>query len=118
MRGCWGFVGEAQTLDGPEPFNRELLDALAEVMDSQFATYYEFDRLQRTQYGYVNCSLEARYASPVPTEGRRLPEEANVNVAADQVWLWSDSSIDRPDGGSRASLLRRLRDSRLRVDCV
>ncbi len=88
------FVAEAQTLDGPEPFNRELLDALAEVMDSQFATYYEFDRLQRTQYGFVNCSLEARYASPVPTEGRRLPEQADVDVAADQVRLWSDT-IDR-----------------------
>jgi hypothetical protein len=57
------FVGDAHTVGGSEPFTTELLDRLAETMQSEFATYYEFDL--RTPGApplvAVRCSLARLY---------------------------------------------------------
>jgi len=69
-----GFVGDAHTLDGPEPFTTELLDRLGDVMRCEFATYYRLDVHDGTTAGYVACSLESSYPSlrapgePSPTD--------------------------------------------------
>ena len=93
-----GFVGEAQALDSSEPFSTELLDRLGDVVDSEFATYYEVDAFRRVHYGYVNCSLETRYlaALELTTEWHqvRVSGYAELDVSPNDVGLWSDT-IDR-----------------------
>ncbi|HYK06951.1 MAG TPA: helix-turn-helix transcriptional regulator [Gaiellaceae bacterium] len=87
------FLGDAKSLDGPDPFTPELLDRLGSTLASEFATFYTFDGFDRSQRDYVACSLEARYAVPLDEEWHRAPRYARVGP--DDVRLWSDM-LDRP----------------------
>ena len=60
-----GFLGDAHAIDGPEAFTTELLDRLAGLMQSEFATFYRRDAAHEVAYAYVPCSYELRYP-PVP----------------------------------------------------
>jgi DNA-binding CsgD family transcriptional regulator len=89
------FVGDAQTVDGPAPFTTELLDRLAETMESDFATYHEFDALARTRYAWVLCSREAwdpERPEPSPSGIGLHP----FDRAPGPVFMWSDELEREP----------------------
>ena len=52
------FLEEAQTVEGPVPFTREVLDRLKELVGCTYATYAETDRAARTVHRYVTCSAD------------------------------------------------------------
>lgn len=52
------FLGDAQSIQGPAPFTRELLDRMARIVDCEYATYNEFDLARRTVISYIPCSAE------------------------------------------------------------
>lgn len=94
------FVAEAQASEGPEPFTTDLLDRLAAITESEFATYAEdvgrgplessWERLDGDWFSYVHCSYAARFLPYPPWEpsgfAARYPGE---------VVTWSDH-LDRP----------------------
>jgi DNA-binding CsgD family transcriptional regulator len=84
------FVGDAHTLDGPEPFTTELLDRLAETMHSEFATYYEFDlRTPGVPLLAVRCSRARHYQIPQwPYRPSDVPDWAVRPPGV--VFAWSD----------------------------
>jgi DNA-binding NarL/FixJ family response regulator len=86
------FLGDAEHLDGPDPFTTELLDRLGATVASEFATFYTFDVFERVQRDYVACSLEGHYVATLPEEWRYVPEYAEVGLQ--RVGLWSDT-LDR-----------------------
>jgi DNA-binding CsgD family transcriptional regulator len=86
------FLGDAESLDGPEPFTTELLDRLGSTLASEFATYYTFDAADRVPRDYVACSLEAQYVASLPEEWRYVPIYAQAGLNG--VGLWSDT-LDR-----------------------
>ena len=87
-RNLLAFLGDAESLDGPDPFTPELLDRLGSTLASEFATFYTFDGFDRSLRAYVACSLEARYAVPLDEEWHRASKYARVGP--DDVRLWSD----------------------------
>ena len=74
------FLGDAESLNGPDPFTCELLDRLGSTLASEFATFYTFDGFDRSLRDYVACSLEARYAVPLDEEWHRAPRYARVGA--------------------------------------
>lgn len=86
-----GFIGDAQAVQGPEPFTTELLDRLAEVMDCEFASFYRVDVSRRFAYDHVVCSNEARDARAVAFRRRELRDGApSLQLASGEVRMWSD----------------------------
>ncbi len=53
-----GFLGDAQSIQGPAPFTGELLDGMARIFDCEYATYNELDFERCTVISYVPCSAE------------------------------------------------------------
>jgi DNA-binding CsgD family transcriptional regulator len=86
------FVGDAHTVDSTEPFTTELLDRLAEAMQSEFATYLEFDVEFPTAPPSVTvtCSGSQRYTLPPwPHRSESPAPEWAVRPPGDVI-LWSD----------------------------
>jgi DNA-binding CsgD family transcriptional regulator len=84
------FVGDAQTVDGPEPFTTELLDRLAEVMGTEFATYQELDL--RTRLGYeVMCSRERQHPKRVAFTPERAADSMDRRLPPGRVVTWSET---------------------------
>jgi DNA-binding CsgD family transcriptional regulator len=50
---------ETQTVEGPVPFTREVLDRLKGVVGCTYATYSETDQAARTVHRYVTCSADS-----------------------------------------------------------
>jgi DNA-binding CsgD family transcriptional regulator len=83
------FVADAQSVDGSEPFTTELLDRLASVMESGFATYAEYNPIDHKAYAYVPCSNEKRYQPSSRDDwGKEITPLGDLR-------MWSDH-IDRP----------------------
>ncbi len=89
------FVGEAQSVGGPDPFTTELLDGLAAVMRCEFASYYRLDFLRSLQYDCVACSYEADLAV---TAADSWASDSNRGRGANPAWRnpsfigkWSDA---------------------------
>jgi hypothetical protein len=73
------FVGDAHTVDGQESFTTELLDRLADAMQSEFATYFEFDAESPAAHPLVTvtCSREKQYVTwPWPHRPPSVPQFA------------------------------------------
>src|SRR5262245_702998 len=89
------FVGDAHTVDGPEPFTTELLDRLGEAMRSEFATYFEFDAESPAAQPLVVVitSRETKYGiQPWPHRPPEVPHWAVRPLG--EVRFWSDD-LDR-----------------------
>jgi DNA-binding CsgD family transcriptional regulator len=86
------FVGDAHTVGGPEPFTTELLDRLAQAMQSEFATYLEFDVESPTAHPAVTvvCSRSQRYTLPPWPHRRESPAPEWAVRPPGDVVLWSD----------------------------
>jgi DNA-binding CsgD family transcriptional regulator len=82
-------VADAQAIEGPEPFTTDLLDRLAAITESDFATYAE-DVGRGPVFSHVHCSYAQRFLPFPPWEpsgfAARYPGE---------VVTWSDH-LDRP----------------------
>jgi DNA-binding CsgD family transcriptional regulator len=61
---------EAQTVEGPVPFTREVLDRLKGVVGCMYATYEETDQAARTVRRYVTCSAESDWIPDSPASDR------------------------------------------------
>jgi DNA-binding CsgD family transcriptional regulator len=61
------FLEEAQTVEGPAPLTRRLLDRLKDVVGCRYATYAEADLRARTVHRYVTCSAESDGIGDSPT---------------------------------------------------
>src|SRR5262245_1598116 len=53
------FLEEAQTVKGPVPFTREILDRLKDIVGCRYATYSETHRAARTVHRYVTGSADS-----------------------------------------------------------
>jgi len=51
-RAVHGFLGEAEVIDGPEPFPRWVLGRLAALVGADFASFTELDRQQHRVLAY------------------------------------------------------------------
>ena len=60
------FLEEAQTVEGPVPFTRRILDRLKNVVGCTYATYSESDLAARTVLRYVTCSAESDRTADSP----------------------------------------------------
>ena len=87
------FVADAQAVEGPEPFTTDLLDRLAAVSESDFATYTEVDLGHGAVLSYVPCSYEARFTPP-PSADWETSDFARRTSECDVV-AWSDR-LDQP----------------------
>ncbi len=50
------FLGEAASVDGPDPFPTWILDRLRDLVRCDFADYFEQDRVHRRTFLYEGCS--------------------------------------------------------------
>jgi DNA-binding CsgD family transcriptional regulator len=86
------FVGDAQSVHGPEAFTTELLDRLGEAIKSEFVTYMEFDAESPAAppLATVLSSPQKHYVTPRwPHRPPHVPQFALRPVG--HVDLWSDS---------------------------
>ena len=82
------FVGNAHTVDGQEPVTTELLDQLADALQSEFASYFEFDAAAYPLVT-ITCSRGKQYVPPPwPHRPPSVPQFA-VRPLGD-VFFWSD----------------------------
>ncbi len=88
------FVADAQAVEGPEPFTTDLLDRLAAVTESDFATYMEHDAGRVAKGSYLPCSYEARFPTP-PSDEWEVQSDFGRTYAKDDILTLSDH-IDRP----------------------
>jgi hypothetical protein len=88
------FVADAQVVEGPEPFTTDLLDRLAAVTESDFATYKVVDASLVANDVYVPCSYETQ-ARFTPPDHWVQPERYEGDV-----FTWSDRFIGDPGCGS------------------
>lgn len=58
LQAVLSFLEEAQTVDGPAPFTRGLLDRLAGIVGCMYATYEEADYPGRVVHRYITCSAD------------------------------------------------------------
>lgn len=85
------FLGDAHTVQGPEPFTTELLDRLAEVMRCEFATYQRLDVSRRVVSEEIICSNEARNpAAPEPGSHDLRESRVVLSLSSGEVTKWSD----------------------------
>jgi DNA-binding CsgD family transcriptional regulator len=85
------FVGDAHTIDGQEPFTTELVDRLAEAMQSGFATYFEFDAECPAAHPLVAVLSSGQKRYPEPEWPHRPPEVPPRAVRPPgDVSFWSD----------------------------
>jgi DNA-binding CsgD family transcriptional regulator len=86
------FVADAHAVEDPEPFTTDLLDRLAAVTESDFATYLEWGANRRI-VAYVPCSYEARFTADSCGDWS-VADEVTRRCERDIV-AWSDL-LDRP----------------------
>jgi DNA-binding CsgD family transcriptional regulator len=79
-------VADARAHDGPEAFTTELLDRLAEITGSDFATYSIYDLRRRAFRAMVPCSRELALG-PWPELGPARSRFAEAHH--DEVFTWS-----------------------------
>jgi DNA-binding CsgD family transcriptional regulator len=58
LEGILSLLGEAQAIEGPAPFNTELLDRIAALARCDFATFVEVDRTTNTVTDFVLCTAD------------------------------------------------------------
>ncbi|MDQ3619341.1 MAG: LuxR C-terminal-related transcriptional regulator [Actinomycetota bacterium] len=61
-----GFVRDAQLIQGPAPFRRELLDRMAQMFRCDYTAYNELDIARRAVISYVGCSEEGEDTAGPP----------------------------------------------------
>jgi DNA-binding CsgD family transcriptional regulator len=67
------FLREAAAVDGPDPFPRELLDLLRELVPCDFVRYAELDRVERRTLLVDGCTHSHQAAEAMdPREGDRI----------------------------------------------
>ena len=88
------FVADAQATEGPEPFTTDLLDRLAAITESDFATYAELDVGRGAEFSYVHGSYEARFL-PLPPSAVEWKPSGFAERYQGEVLTWSDH-LDRP----------------------
>jgi DNA-binding CsgD family transcriptional regulator len=80
------FLADAQAHDGPEPFTTELLDRLAAITGSDFATYSVTDLRRRAFRVMVACSRELALG---PWPGLGPVRSRFAEAHEDDVFTWS-----------------------------
>jgi DNA-binding CsgD family transcriptional regulator len=66
LKGVLAFVSDAHDVDAHVPLTPELLDALAELVGCEYATYQAYDWPRRVVTAHVPCTNEGPFATPPP----------------------------------------------------